>query len=195
MDDFLERRRGPIIGALLLIITAGLTVLYSRWPRTPADMGSLRAPRSDSALITTVQRNVTVHVTGAVVNPGVYTLPDGARVDDAIKAAGGATADGDVSRLNLAQRLRDEGYIVVPPKSVAGVSESAAPTSSAALLNINTATRAQLEALPGIGATYAQRIVDYRANNGPYQKTSDLVTFKLIPQATFDKVKNLIDVK
>jgi competence protein ComEA len=121
-------------------------------------------------------------------------LRDGQRVDDAIRAAGGATEDADLTHLNLAQRLRDEGYILVPDKSAAATTPSSS-SQPGALCNINTATLAQLDALPGIGATYAKRILDYRTSNGPFQKTSDLVTLKLVPQSTFDKVKDLIDVK
>ena len=131
-------------------------------------------------------------------HPGVYPFRDGERVEDALKAAGGALADADLSRLNLAQRLRDEGYIVVPrvgETPVAGSSSSGSSSSGqSGKININTATLAQLDALPGIGATYAQRIVDYRAKNGPFQKVSDLADMKLIPQSTLDKIKDLIDL-
>lgn len=194
MDDFLERRRVPIIVFLLIVIAAGLIVIYTRWPRTPSGLGSLRSPEGASA-ISTVERGVTVHVAGAVHQPGVYTLRDGQRVQDAITAAGGATDDADLSRLNLAQRLRDEGYILVPGKSDTPVAAASAAPAAGAPLNINTATRTQLDALPGIGATYAQRIIEHRDKNGPFQKTTDLVTLKLLPQSTFDKIKDRIDVK
>jgi len=194
MDDFLERRRLPIIVFLLIVIAIGLVVIYVRWPRTPAGLGSLRAPQG-AAAVTTIERGVTVHVAGAVRQPGVYTLRDGQRVQDAIAAAGGATDDADLSGLNLAQRLRDEGYILVPGKSDTPVPAAGASPAAGKPLNINSATRAQLEALPGIGATYAQRIIDYRTQNGPFQKTDDLLTFKLIPRSTYDKLKDLIDIK
>jgi competence protein ComEA len=211
MDDFLERWRVPIIAVLTVLIAGGLVVLYMRWPRTtsPATRSGASvnlSPQSGNPVVKTAeprQSGLKVYVTGAVAQPGVYAFRDGERGEDALKSAGGALADADLSRLNLAQRLRDEGYIVVPRQGetpVPGASSEASPGSAAAgsqsgKLNINTATLAQLDALPGIGAVYAQRILDYRVQNGPFQTVSDLADKKLVPQGTLDKIKDTIDVR
>lgn len=211
MDDFLERWRVPIIAVLIVLIAGGLVVMYVRWPRmaSPATRSGLPvnlSPQSGNPVVKTAeprQTGLKVYVTGAVAHPGVYPFRDGERVEDALKAAGGTLADADLSRLNLAQRLRDEGYIVVPRQGetpvpgASGVSPSggASSSSQSGKLNINTATLAQLDALPGIGATYAQRILDYRAQNGPFQTVSDLADKKLVPQGTLDKIKDTIDVR
>lgn len=209
MGDFVDRHRRLVILGLLLIIAGGLAILYARWPR---DTVTLKVAAGASARSTTTSRSfpivltpdprqqtVKVYIAGAVASPGVYTMRDGDRVDDAIAAAGGPTADADLAKLNLAQRLRDEGYIFVPRLGETPVAAAAATPGRTAtaggVININAATAKQLEALPGIGATYAKRIVDYRTQNGPYQRTRDLVDFKLVPAATFDKIKGLIDIK
>jgi competence protein ComEA len=200
VDDFLERRRAPIIVGLSVVIVLGIAVIYLRWPRqTPA--GAL-APSRSAAMTPVVIRTVTprvikVYVTGAVVSPGVYSFRDGDRVEDAIQAAGGALGGADLSGLNLAQRLRDEGYIVVtmpgatPGADASSITPGISPTGK---VNINTATAKELETLPGIGATYAQRIVDYRTRNGAFQRPQDLVEDKIVPSATYDKIKDLIAV-
>jgi competence protein ComEA len=202
MDDFLQRWRIQIVAFLLVVIAGGVVVLVARWPRstgmTELAVQTGRSTQATLPAIRTVERQLKVYVVGEVRQPGVYTFRDGERVEDAIKAAGGATADADLSRLNLAQRLRDEGYITVPNKNptpvpASGSSSPASPQSGK--VNLNTAALAQLDALPGIGATYAQRILDYRAKNGPFQRADDLVTLKIIPQSTFDKIKDVVDVK
>lgn len=132
-----------------------------------------------SAVSETASGEVVVHVAGAVSAPGVYTLPADARVDDAVRAAG-ATAEADLSQLNLAQKLSDGQKITVP---VSGAAPSAADTSagnastgasSGALVNINTATLEELDSLPGIGEVRAQAIIAYREENGGFRTIDDL---------------------
>jgi competence protein ComEA len=125
-------------------------------------------------------------------------VKEGDRVEDAVKAAGGPTADADIARLNLAQRLRDEGQVIVPrldETPAASKSGSAQSSGESRKININSASAAELDALPGIGATYSQRIMDYRTKNGPFKKIEDLKDKKIIPAATFEKIKDLIDVR
>ncbi|MFN8516075.1 MAG: ComEA family DNA-binding protein [Thermomicrobiales bacterium] len=142
---------------------------------------------------TTQGQTVTVFVGGAVVRPGVYTLPRGERIEGAIAAAGGFAPEADQDGINRALLLRDEAQIVVPRKGeptatalrpVAGV--SAAPVATAARatargsatpsgpINVNTASATELEQLPGVGAKIAQDIVAYRAANGPFANAADL---------------------
>jgi competence protein ComEA len=199
VDEFLERRRVPIIVALLIIIAGGVFVLVTRWPRLSSSTGqsgfsSSKLSQPTLPAIRTVEKQLKVYVTGGVLHPGVYSFKDGDRVEDAIEAAGGLAEGADATRLNMAQRLRDEGQIVVPLKSDTPIPGSASP-AQAGKVNINAASAAQLEALPGIGDTYAQRIVEHRTKNGPFQKTTDLVDKKLIPQSTFEKIRDLIDVQ
>lgn len=120
---------------------------------------------------------VVVHVTGAVNAPGVFTLPADARVDDAVRAAG-ATADADLSQLNLAQKLNDGQKIVVPKTGETAAAstsgESTGEPESGALINLNTASQAELETLPNIGEVRAQAIIDYRETNGGFKSVEEL---------------------
>lgn len=132
---------------------------------------------ADSAAPENASGEVVVHVAGAVSSPGVYTLPADSRVDDAVRAAG-ATADADLSQLNLAQKLADGQKITVP---VAGATpadgNSAATTADSdngGLININTATQEELESLPSIGEVRAQAIITYREEHGGFRTIDEL---------------------
>ena len=141
---------------------------------------------------------VRVHVTGAVMVPGVYSLPPGSIVQDAITAAGGATAVADVNHLNLAHRLLDGEQIIVPALAPTGgpgaQSVAATPGTPAGRININTAAAAELEALPHVGPALAQRIVDYRTEHGPFAAVEDVMQVSGIGPSIFAAIKDLITV-
>jgi competence protein ComEA len=133
---------------------------------------------------------IRVHVTGAVAAPGVYELAAGDRVEDAVAAAGGATAGADLETINLARRLRDGEQI-----RVEGGGAQAAPVSSTGgLLDLNTATAEQLDALPGIGEAYSQRILDSRAVDGPFRSVEDLLLRGVLPERTLEGIRALVTV-
>lgn len=131
----------------------------------------------DSAAPENASSEVVVHVAGAVSSPGVYTLPADSRVDDAIRAAG-ATADADLSQLNLAQKLADGQKITVPVAGAAPADGSSAATTAdsdnGGLININTATQEELESLPSIGEVRAQAIITYREEHGGFRTIDEL---------------------
>jgi competence protein ComEA len=142
-----------------------------------------------------------VHVIGAVAAPGVYALPPGSIAQDAINAAGGATASANLQGLNLARLLHDGEQVVVPeragPEATNGPMGAVAPTraaSQAQPLNVNTATAAELEGLPEIGPALAQRIVDYREAHGAFGTLDDLLQVSGIGPATLDAIRDLITI-
>jgi competence protein ComEA len=136
---------------------------------------------------------IVVYLSGEITVPGVYHLPVGARVDDAVRAAGGLTANGDLNRLNLAARLADGQHIVVPRRAdPATVRVASAASPSALRININEATVAELDGLPGVGPVTAPRIDAYRQEHGPFTRIAELREAKLVNQPTFDKIKDLI---
>lgn len=145
---------------------------------------------------------VVVHVDGAVTSPGVYTLKNGARVDDAVRAAG-AKAEADLSQLNLAQRLTDGQKITVPlhgePAAAAPATTTATATSSEgasapeALVNINTASLEELETLPNIGEVRAKAIIEYREKT-PFTSIDQLQEVSGIGEKTFANMKAYVTV-
>ena len=167
------RRRAElaIVLALAALIVAGGALLWHRY--------SANAPLEIA--IVDERSQVTVYVGGAVNKPGIYRLKAGATVADAIKAAGDTTPDADLNTIDREQLLkRDEGLLV--PRA----------GESPQLVNINTADVWLLNALPEIGEKTAQKIVDYRKQNGPFQRLEDLRDLKLVNDATFGKIKELI---
>ena len=149
------------------------------------------------------QAMVVFQVAGAVVRPGVYTLPAGSRVGDAIHAAGGYSLDVDPraaeTKLNLAAKLQDAQSIVVPRRGDAsggsasgssGAGDSAAPSGP---LNLNTASSAQLDTLPGIGPASAAKIIASREQL-PFASVDDLVTRKLVSASTLAKFRDQVTV-
>lgn len=143
---------------------------------------------------------VVVHVTGAVNAPGVYTLPADARVDDAVRAAG-ATAEADLSQLNLAQKLADGQKITVPAVGTNAATDGAAAATSStnsdnggALVNINTATLEELETLPSIGEVRAQAIITYRETNGGFRTIDDIKEVSGIGEKIFADISPYITV-
>ena len=148
---------------------------------------------------------VYVDVDGAVVSPGVYRLKDGARVSQAIDAAGGLTAEADVTGLNRASKVADGQKIYVPKvgeqqaaAAVGGAESSAATTPgagpSSGLVNINTASAAELQTLSGIGASMAQSIIDERTQNGAFASVDDLMRVSGIGEKKLAKIKDCICV-
>jgi competence protein ComEA len=137
-----------------------------------------------------------IDVTGEVVSPGVYELPAGSRVIDAIKAAGGARPKAALSELNLARIIKDGEQIYVDPIYTAGSptragSKAAAPRGP---ININRANASDLDSLDGIGPVIAKRIIAYRTTNGPFVVLEDLLKVSGIGDAKFAQFKEKIRV-
>jgi len=161
-----------LIGVLLGLLSAGLLLLIVSPPRGQAI--TLSIPPTASGLV--------VYVSGAVQSSGVYTLPYGSRVQDALQAAGGARSEAYLGSLNLAALLRDGQHIFVPlaydtptptpDKTVPTLTPT--PTSSP-FINLNYATQEELESLPGIGAVLAKRIIAYRTRYGFFNSLQDLL--------------------
>lgn len=142
---------------------------------------------------------VVVDVAGKVRNPGIVELPAGSRVVDALKAAGGARPHVNLSTLNLARLLVDGEQILVgvvgvsgvPPTSIPGTTALATP---AGLVNISTATQAQLEELPGVGPVTALAILTWRADNGSFSSVDELLEVSGIGDATLEDLRPYVTV-
>ena len=151
-----------------------------------------------------------VHVVGAVKKPGVYELASGARVDDAVKAAGGLTKSADARSVNLARQVADGEQIVVPAQGERADQASPAPGSQDAAkqeasvsgaataadgkVNINTATEQELVALPGIGEATASKIVASRESAGPFSSPEDIMRVSGIGAKKYEAIADLVAV-
>ncbi|MGQ9550536.1 MAG: helix-hairpin-helix domain-containing protein [Roseiflexus sp.] len=143
---------------------------------------------------------IVAYVSGAVRAPDVYRLPGDARVKDLVLAAGGLADDADIERINLAATLTDGQHVRVPwigDETTAGgtvPTESAKGGASGGLLNLNRATVAELDALPGIGSVLANRIIEWREREGPFQSVEDLGKVEGIGPALLAKLAPLVTV-
>jgi competence protein ComEA len=133
----------------------------------------------------------TVHVSGAVVNPGLVELSPGARVADALAAAGGSRSDADLGSLNLASPVRDGDQIIVPDLSEIG-DRAFGSVDTDGRVNINTAAADELENLPGVGPVLAARIIEYRDTHGPFGEVEDLLDVPGIGEAKLASMRESI---
>jgi competence protein ComEA len=165
-------------------------------------------------LDTLAPTRIAIHVVGAVQQPGVYHLVVGARGDDALRAAGGPTRDADVRRVNLAAPLMDGQQFVVPrvgerltttvppsgggfdsgPSGVSGGNTGNGASNTPLLVDLNQATVAELDQLPGVGPSTARAIIDHRTRNGPFASVDDLLAVRGIGHAKLAELKPFVRV-
>jgi len=175
-------------------LTASTGALVSQSPLTDASPVAAAPTGSAAASGATT---VTVDVTGKVRRPGIVVLDTGARVVDALEAAGGAKPGVDLSGLNLARLLVDGEQVVVGQPPPAGVLASAVPTAGAPggpLVNLNTAGQAELEALPEVGPVTAQAIMAWREEHGGFTSVDELLEVDGIGDATLGQLAPLVTV-
>jgi len=160
--------------------------------------GSGAAPPAPARVEQPRPRSAVVHVAGAVRRPGVYRMRPGARVDDALRRAGGATARADLTQVNLAAEVEDGRQVVVPeraPRAAASASSAAATGPAPGRpLNVNTATLEQLDALDGIGPGLAQRILDAREERGGFSSVEELAEIPGIGEARMASLREQVRV-
>lgn len=140
------------------------------------------------------KEEITIHIIGEVKYPGIVILKSGQRIVDAIEAAGGETDEADLNKLNLAQILSDGDKIYVPNKTDE-IEDYKDTTGKSSTVNLNTATLEELTSLPGIGESTAQKIIDYRKENGKFKTIEDLKNVSGIGESKFDNIKDKITVR
>ncbi len=142
---------------------------------------------------------ITVDVKGAVKSPGIYDLPVGSRIHDAVQKAGGLTEEADSKSLNLAQKVSDEALVYVPTKGEEAASQQAASgttpsTSKEKKVNLNKASLEELKQVKGLGGKRAQDIIDHREANGKFKSVDELKKVSGIGAKTIEKLKDYVTV-
>ena len=181
------QKRGLAIIAGLVVLISALFVMRGSSQEVVAAPAPLEI--TDIALQTLM-----VDVAGAVVNPGVYSLPLNSRVVEAIKAAGGLKKGADTSDINQARILKDGEQIYVYPGATAFSRSTGTPVRKNGPIMINRATAKDFESLDGIGPVLANRIVTYRKSNGPFTAVEDLLKVQGIGQSKFAQFKEKLRV-
>ena len=145
------------------------------------------------------QDQITVDVKGAVKSPGIYDLPVGSRIHDAVQKAGGLTEEADSKSLNLAQKVSDEALVYVPTKGEEAAGQQAASgttasTSKEKKINLNKASLEELKQVKGLGGKRAQDIIDHREANGKFKSVDELKKVSGIGAKTIEKLKDYVTV-
>lgn len=177
-----------VIGAVSIFFIILSTTLLIKSLQTSAPITFSRSP--DEASDSGQASGIVIDIAGAVLQPGVYRLPAGSRVEDAITAAGGLSSDVDADRLaksvNRATKLSDGAKLYIPKINDIVRHEQGSSASLPGTVSVNAASESELEALPGIGPATAKKIIAGR----PYRDLSELVTKKAMGQSLFDKLRN-----
>jgi competence protein ComEA len=190
------RRAVRALGVLALVVAVvvGFVVWRVR-PKAEPVAGDPGAVTMAAVPASSPVAFIVVSVVGRVNRPGLVRLPQGARVADAIEAAGGVLAGTDLGYLNLARKVVDGELIAIgvspPPAPPGGAGTGAAPGG---LVNLNTATVAELDTLPGVGPVLAQRIVDHRNRTGGFKSVEELRKVEGVGDARFEQLKDLVTV-
>ncbi|GAA3300895.1 ComEA family DNA-binding protein [Dactylosporangium vinaceum] len=184
-----------LVVAVVVVVAAAAVYWFSRPHVTSAPaLGAASAPADPG--VSPSPAVLIVSVIGKVNRPGLVRLPAGSRVADAIEAAGGVAAGVDLGGLNLARKVVDGEMIAVgvTPPPVAPLAPGGAGPTAGGLVNINTASPAELQTLPGIGEVLAQRILDYRDAHGGFRAVTDLRQVEGIGEAKFKQLKDRVTV-
>ena len=200
----------------IIVICTGLGLLVGGFfllkpaPQTPVKETNLQAEvaavSKDSSAEKEVTKEelveqdlITVDVKGAVKSPGIYDLPVGSRVNDAVQKAGGLTEQADSKSLNLAQKVSDEALVYVPTKGEESASQQTASGAASSTIkenkvNLNKASLEELKQVKGLGGKRAQDIIDHREANGKFKSVDELKKVSGIGAKTIEKLKDYVTV-
>ena len=200
--NFLEKKSKVIIILLVLVICISIYLFIN-------DNNSQIVYENSYSFSTNeiIHDNSTikVHITGEVQNPGIIEINENSRIADVIDLAGGLTSASDISKINLAYKIKDGQKIYIPSKNdeadITPILDNAGKgviiedqITNHSLININTASQNELETLPGIGASTAQKIIIYREQNGDFKKLDDIMNVPGIGNSKYNNIKDLITV-
>jgi competence protein ComEA len=201
MSEGGERRnwRYTILFSVISLVVGGVIGYVGPGRPRAAPIAISTPVPTATAAPTATPRPIRVYVSGAVREPAVVELPPGCILEEAIAAAGGARAEADLERINLALELQDQQHVYVPAQGEVGpppvISGGSEGGGAGSLVNLNTADAAALETLPRVGPATAERIIAHREANGPFEAIEELQDVPGIGPATFEGLKDLITVQ
>lgn len=201
LNQFLDQNKIPLaLGLVGLVLLIGGVLASGIIPKTFVKSTKIPATAQVYQGASVISGQIKIDVSGEVKNPGVYDLSRDARIEDALKAAGGVTTSADPKymskSINLAQKVSDGMKIYIPKISETGpavageVAGAVAGPAVAELINVNTGSLSDLDKLSGVGPVTAQKIID----NRPYNGIEDLLTKKAVTRSTYDKIKEKVSV-
>ena len=213
MQEF-NKKTKIIISAIIII--GGILIIYTinKEQNYELDENAIVETKAEESKETEVEKEkIIIHISGAVKKEGIVELEENSRISDAIEKAEGIKENADLQKINLAYKLEDGMKIYIPEKGEKKdeneISENIKITEKedkyiiqennnkkeTTKVNINTANQSELESLPGIGASTAIKIIEYRKENGKFSKIEDIKGVKGIGNAKYEKIKNLIYIK
>lgn len=200
---FKQNIKSIILAFFCSVVVIGIGLYYFNYNKTE-DYNNISFSNHKSDRIDNEEKNddkqdekIFVDVKGAVKNPGVFETTKDKRIKDLIDVAGGLLDDADTSTLNLSQKVKDQMVIYVlkhgeKPKQMSEIGTTS--SSSGEVININTANKEQLMKISGVGKTKAEAIIEHREKNGDFKKKEDITKVRGIGKATFEKIKDKIEV-
>lgn len=218
MLDNLTKKQKVIVLVIAIVVAIGMIYfIYNKNQITDDvnlenDILVSENVAKEKSLNTTEENEVIIHITGSVKNPGIVRLKEGSRIEDAIEAAGGLTENADISKINLAYVVDDGTKIKIPSSQEEDIGDeeiidsgsgeniiieenTTSSNKSSQTININKATETELQTLPGIGASLASRIIEYRSQNGKFGSIEEIKNVNGIGDSKFENIKDLISVK
>ena len=200
---FKQNIKSIVLAFFCSVVVIGIGLYYFNYNKTE-DYNNISFSNHKSDRIDNEEKNddkydekIFVDVKGAVKNPGVFETTKDKRIKDLIDVAGGLSDDADTSTLNLSQKVKDQMVIYVlkhgeKPKQMSEIGTTS--SSSGEVININTANKEQLMKISGVGKTKAEAIIEHREKNGDFKKKEDITKVRGIGKATFEKIKDKIEV-
>ena len=200
---FKQNIKSIVLAFFCSVVVIGIGLYYFNYNKTE-DYNNISFSNHKSDRIDNEEKNddkqdekIFVDVKGAVKNPGVFETTKDKRIKDLIDVAGGLLDDADTSTLNLSQKVKDQMVIYVlkygeKPKQMSEIGTTS--SSSGDVININTANKEQLMKISGVGKTKAEAIIEHREKNGDFKKKEDITKLLGIGKATFEKIKDKIEV-
>lgn len=195
-----KKRIIAITIAILICIIIGGILIYKQENYT--EFENIEILDTTPGEIIAKEKNIKIHISGETNYNGILELPEGSRIDDAIKQAGGITQNADINKINLAYELSDGQKLYIPSIDEEEIKEYITENSGIGLdeekdekININKATQTQLETLPGVGPSVALKIIKYREENGKFTNIEELKNVSGVGENKYQELKELIKVK